>query len=439
MGRRLYLKSVEELVSSLYQTAKADKNRRFYSLHDKVCRMDVLEEAWRRVKQNHGVCGVDEQTIEDIENSGVEQFLGELQRELQLKTYRIQCVKRVFIPKRSGGMRPLGIPTVRGRVVQQAVRLIVEPIFEADFAGFSYGYRSGRSAKQATAEICKWLNFGLTNVVDVDIKGFFDHVNHGKLLSFVGERVADGYVLKLVKEWLRAGVVHLDSVKYPNEGTPQGGVISSLLANIYLNKLDRCWVELGMNRRDKKNAQMVRYADDIVILTDCADVGSIWGILVNLLGELGLELSVEKSRVTTAEAGFEFLSFHFFRKFRAKKGKVVSLFFPSKSAVLRFKDKVRVLTSKCAVGLKDEEELALELNRLIVGWSSYFNCCDAFETYKRLQRFIEWKFAKFMFFKHQWRRFSFRYGGLWACYRYGLGKLGGAKFADRFFPKYSVR
>ena len=231
----------------------------------------------------------------------------------------------------------------------------------------------------------------------------------------------------------------MDSVKYPNEGTPQGGVISPFLANIYLNKLDRSWVELGMNRRYKKNAQMVRYADDIVILTDCADVGSIWGILVNLLGDLGLELSVEKSRITTAAEGFEFLSFHFFRKYRAKKGKVVSVFFPSKSAVLRFKDKVRVLTSKGAVGLKDEEKLALELNRLIVGWSNYFNCCDAFETYKRLQRFIEWKFAKFMCFKHQWRRFSFRYGGLWECYRHGLGKLGGAKFAGRIFPKYPVR
>ena len=145
----------------------------------------------------------------------------------------------------------------------------------------------------------------------------------------------------------------MDSVKYPNEGTPQGGVISPFLANIYLNKLDRRWVELGMNRRDKKNAQMVRYADDIVILTDCAEVESVWGILVNLLGELGLELSVEKSRVTTAEAGFDFLCFHFFRKYRAKKGKVVTVFFPSRNAVERFKDKVRTLASKSAVHLKD--------------------------------------------------------------------------------------
>ena len=153
-----------------------------------MCRIDILNEAWRRVKENRGTCGVDEQTIDDIEDSGVEQFLLELQHQLFTKTYKIQCVKRVFIPKRSGGVRPLGIPTVKDRVVQQAVRLVIEPIFEADFAEFSYGYRCGRLAKQATAEICKWLNFGLINVVDVDIKGFFDCVNHGKLLCFVGEK-----------------------------------------------------------------------------------------------------------------------------------------------------------------------------------------------------------------------------------------------------------
>jgi RNA-directed DNA polymerase len=432
------LKSVEELQGSLYQTAKADKNRRFYSLHDKICRIDVLKAAWERVKENHGASGVDKQTIEDIENIGVERFLLELQNELLTKTYRIQCVKRVFIPKHSGGMRPLGIPTVKDRVVQQVVRLIVEPIFEADFKEFSYGYRPKRSAKQAVAEIYKWLNFGLANVVDVDIKGFFDHVNHEKLLCFVGERVADGYVLKLVKEWLRVGVVYLDTVSYPDLGTPQGGVISPLLANIYLDRLDRHWVQLGMNDRCGANAQMVRYADDIVILTD-KDSKHVMDTLRNLLGDLGLEISEEKSQITSAERGFDFLSFHFVRRYRAKKGKMVTVFFPSKKAVGRFKEKVRALTAKDTVHLKDEKKLALELNRLIVGWSNYFNCSDAFETYKRLQRFIEWKFARFMCFRHHWRRFSFRYGGLWECYRYGLAKLGLAKYAGRIYPKYPLR
>jgi group II intron reverse transcriptase/maturase len=401
--------------------------------------MDTIGEAWRKVKENKGVCGVDEQTIEDIVKGGEEQFLLELQHELQTKTYWIQCVKRVFIPKRNGGMRPLGIPTVKDRVVQQAVRLIIEPIFEADFQEFSYGYRPNRSAKQAVSEVYKWLNFGLTNVVDVDIKGFFDNVNHERLLSFVGERIADSYVLKLIKEWLRAGVVYLDSVSYPEVGTPQGGVISPLLANIYLDRLDRRWVELGMNDGCQVNAQMVRYADDIVVLTDKADAQRVMGVLRNLLGELGLELAEEKSRITTAEQGFDFLSFRFIRRFRAKKGKVVTVFFPSKNAVGRFKDKVRTLACKAVCGLKDEEKLVLELNRLIVGWSNYFNCSDAFETYKRLQRFLEWKFAQFMCFRHHWRRFSFRYGGLWECYRHGLAKLGLEKYASRIYPKYPVR
>ena len=207
------MKSLEAFQASLYRAAKADRGRKFYTLHDKICRIDVLQEAWRRVKENNGAAGVDGQTIEDIERSGLEQFLTELQSELQAGTYRVQCVRRVFIPKRSGGMRPLGIPTVKDRVVQQAVRLVIEPIFEEDFQDFSYGYRPGRSTMHAALQVFKWLNYGLTTVIDVDIQSFFDHVNHRKLLSFVMERVVDGYVLGLIKAWLRAGVVHLRKIR----------------------------------------------------------------------------------------------------------------------------------------------------------------------------------------------------------------------------------
>lgn len=417
------MKSVEELQGSLCQAAKADKNRRFYSLKDKLCRIDVLKEAWKKVEANHGASGIDKQTIEDIKQSGVEQFLAELQRELVAETYRVQCVRRVFIEKRSGGMRPLGIPTVKDRVVQQAVRLIVEPVFEADFAEFSYGYRPGRSAKQATTEVYKWLNFGLTNVVDVDIAGFFDHVDHERLLSFVGERIADGYVLKLVREWLRAGVVYLDCVSYPELGTPQGGVISPLLANVYLNKLDRRWIELGMNRRYGENAQMVRYADDIVILTDKKDAKRVMDVLRRILDELGLELAEKKSRIAGAEEGFDFLSFHFVRRYNWH-GKLVTAFFPCKGAVTRFKDKVRALTARQTVHFKDEEKLVLELNWLIFGWSNYFNHSNAYVTYHRLQHFIEWRLAKFLCFRHKKRGLSFEYN-LLSCYKYGLARLAG--------------
>jgi len=196
-------------------------------------RMDVLREAWKHVAENRGAPGIDGETIEAIEKRGVDEFLKELQRELVEESYRVQCVKRVYIPKPDGGERPLGIPTVKDRVVQQAVRFIIEPIFEADFQEFSYGYRPNRSVRQASLAVYKWLNYGLTEVVEVDVEGFFDHVNHQHLKTLLMERIADGYILKLISEWLRAGVVYLHTVTYPEEGVPQGGVISPLLANIY--------------------------------------------------------------------------------------------------------------------------------------------------------------------------------------------------------------
>lgn len=262
------MKSLGELQVSLSLAAKVNRNRKFYSLRDKISRMDVLWEAWRRVRANHGAAGIDRETIDDIERQGVEQFLLQLQKELLDGTYKVQCVRRVYIPKPNGKRRSLGIPTVRDRIVQQAVKLIIEPILEVDFQPFSFGYRPNKSAKDASTEVRKWLNFGLINVVEVDIRSFFDHINHSKLISFVMERIADGYIIRLIRKWLRAGVVYMNSVSYSGEGTPQGGVISPLLANVYLNKLDTMWTALGMNRRDVHNAQLVRYADDMVILTN---------------------------------------------------------------------------------------------------------------------------------------------------------------------------
>ncbi len=268
------MKPVGELQDSLYRAAKADRKKVFYSLKDKICRTDVLYEAWRRVRENEGAAGVDKETIQDIENNGVDQFLSEIQRELLTGTYWVESVRRVYIPKPDGRQRPLGIPTVRDRVVQQAVRLIIEPIFEADFQPFSYGYRPNKSAKQATVEVYRLLNYNLTGVVDVDIQGFFDHVNHAKLLSFVRGRIADGFVIGLIRKWLKAGAVYLDnSIHYPEEGTPQGGVISPLLANIYLNRFDTRWRERGMDDKHGYDSHVVRYADDSAPRMNCARDG----------------------------------------------------------------------------------------------------------------------------------------------------------------------
>jgi len=421
------MESLESLQNSLYQASKAQHARRFYSLHDKICRMDVLYEAWRRVRENHGAAGVDGQTIEDIESKGEECFLTELQHELQSKTYRVQCVRRVFIPKRNGGMRPLGIPTVKDRVVQEAVRLVIEPIFEADFQPFSYGYRPKRSARQASLEIYKWLNYGLGTVIDVDIEGFFDHINHERLLSFVRERIEDPYINKIIKEWLRVGVVYLEKVTYPEEGAPQGGVISPLLANILLNKLDTWWNELGMNRREAYNAQMVRYADDIVILTDRKgnDAQHVMEVLRYLLSELGLQLNEEKSRITTARWGFDFLSFHFMRRFYIYKGREVTHFFPSRDAMRRFRERVKSLTAKTVTHIKDEWQLAGELNSFITGWCGYFNHSHASEAYRHLHRFVEWKFRQFIRFKHGYRRLAASHGSFQQPSMYGLTSLTG--------------
>ena len=199
------MKRLELFQNRLYQKAKEDKERKFYTLHDKLCRMDILEEAWKNVAANHGTAGIDGQTIEDIRNYGIDRFLRELQHELINETYEVSDVKRVFIPKPDGRERPLGIPTVKDRIVQQAVKSIIEPIYEADFQEFSYAYRPNRSAKKASEEITKYLNYGCTNVIDLDIRGFFDNINHEKMMFFVSKRIADPYILKLIREWLRAG------------------------------------------------------------------------------------------------------------------------------------------------------------------------------------------------------------------------------------------
>ena len=264
---------IRTLQRKLYAKAKQEPGYRFYALSDKVYRADLLQHAWRLVKSNRGAPGIDGVSFADIEaEEGVEQFLAELAAEVKNRTYRPRPVRRVMIPKPDGSQRPLGIPTIRDRVVQMAVKLIMEPIFEADFCDGSYGFRPKRSAHHAVDDVAETLHKGYCHVIDADLSKYFDTIPHDKLLAVVAERVVDGGILRLIKQWLKAPVVERGkdgkdrfiSGKGHRRGTPQGGVISPLLSNLYLHLVDRIWERHGLER--KYAARMVRYADDIVLL-----------------------------------------------------------------------------------------------------------------------------------------------------------------------------
>lgn len=394
------IEKVEMLQSRLSDVAKSDPKRRFYSLRDKVYRMDILEQAWKDVKKNRGSPGPDGISISEIEEQGAENLLRQLQEELRTDTYRSGPILRVYIPKPNGGKRPLGIPNVRDRIVQASVKLLMEPIFEADFLSCSYGFRPGKSAKDATKEVYKWLNFGCTYVLDADIEHCFDEIPHDKLLKAVSRRISDKYVLKLISMWLRSPILEDGTLRKVKKGTPQGGVISPLLANVYLDQLDKWWVQQGMTRRSGCNAHLVRYADDIVILSS-KPTHIPEATLRKLLSLLELKLSEEKTRLVEAEDGFDFLGFRFVRRLSSKEGKCKTYYFPSPRSVKRVKGRIRQIAGNDMLCILPEE-IARRLNVAVTGWCNYFQWSwhgDAFRTVygylcTRFQGFLRRRQAK---------------------------------------------
>lgn len=412
--------SVRNLQRKLYLKSKKEKSFRFYLLYDKTYREDVLREAWRRVKASKGTSGIDGETIERIEGEGVSEFLQEVQRELKAKTYRPKAVKRVWIPKRNGSRRPLGIPTVKDRVVQMAVKIVIEPIFEADFEDSSYGFRPKKNAHQATGEVKKYLNWGLVNVVDADIDNFFNNIPHKKLMELVSKRIVDKWILKLIKMWLKSGVMEEGNIKRNDTGTPQGGVISPLLANIYLNELDKHWEAMKCNSRRGWNVHMVRYADDLMIFTN-RGLKKPLEELKKKLQEMGLNLNLKKTRILSADRGsFDFLGFNFRKIWNREKTKKFPLMIPSHRAIMNVKAKIREITKIRPVKVT---QVIQEINPVLRGWMNYFRVGNSAEIFHKIQYYTVRKVRRFNRKKqgktgYGWKKLpnSFLYGTLGLYY-----------------------
>jgi len=399
--------SVGKLQTGLYEKAKSEPNLRFYSLYDKVYREDVLRHAWERCRANGGAPGVDGIRIEDVA-MGVDEFLAVLGKELREKTYVPAPVRRVLIPKAGGGTRPLGIPTIRDRVAQTAVKLILEPIFEADFLDEAHGYRPGRQALGAVKATHRALCEGYGEVVDADLSKYFDTIPHDALMKSVARRVSDGALLHLIKLWLGVASEERDDDgsrrlrANTGRGTPQGGVISPLLANIYMHRFLRAWHQHDGPRRFQ--ARLINYADDFVILCrqrEAAEAALDWTRRV--MAAIGLTLNETKTRLCRARLErFKFLGYDLGADHQRETGRFYLSAAPSKVAVQRAKDGITALFRR-AVGMKDEADVVGQLNRRLQGWRGYFSYGTVDRAYSAINHHVYQRILGFLQRRHKVR------------------------------------